>query len=70
MSRCGARYSNPGGDGQQSVAGTTRGPGEAGEWGGPCPVIGICKTFCLNLAGPQELHNQMVRARAGATSYA
>ena len=39
-SRSGARYSTPGGDGRRSVAGTARGPDEAGEWGGPCPVVG------------------------------
>ena len=69
-SRSGARYSTPGGDGRRSVAGTARGPGEAGEWGGPCPVVGARKTLDLNSAGQQELRDRMVEVRAGATSYA
>ena len=30
----------PGGDGRMPVAGAAWGPGEAGEWGGPGPVVG------------------------------
>ena len=69
-SRSGARYSTPGGDDRGSVVGTTREPGEAGEWGGPCPVVRARKTLDLNSAGQLELHDRMVEVRAGATSYA
>ena len=37
--------------GHPTVVGTARGPGEAGEWGGPCPVIGARKALGLNSAG-------------------
>ena len=49
--RSSARYGTSGGDGRRSVAGAARGPAEAGEWGGPCPVDGARKTLGLNSAG-------------------
>ena len=47
-----------------------RGPDEAGEWGGPCPVVVARTTLGLNSAGQLELRDQMVGIRVGATSYA
>ena len=55
---------------RRSVAGTARGPAEAGEWGGPCPVVGARKALGLNSAGQLELRDRMVEIRTGATSYA
>ena len=52
------------------MTGTARGPGEAGEWGGPCPVVEARKTLDLNSAGPQELRDRMVEVRADATGHA
>ena len=69
-SHSGARYSTPSRDGRQPVAGTARGPDEAGEWGGQCPVIGAQKTLDLNAAGQQGLHDWTVEVRAGTTGYA
>ena len=47
-----------------------RGPDEAGEWGGPCPVVVARKTLGLNSAGQLELRDRMIELRAGTTSYA
>ena len=69
-SRSVARYSTPGGDGRRSVAGTARGSDEAGEWGGPCPVVGARKILDLNSSGQLELRDRMIEVRVGATSYA
>ena len=57
--------STPGGDGRRSAAGTARGPDEAGEWGGPCPVVGARKTSDLDFAGQQKLRERTVEFRAG-----
>ena len=50
------------------MAGTARGPDEASEWGGPCPVIRARKTWGLNSAGQLELRDRMVEVRAGTTA--
>ena len=52
------------------MTGTARGPDEAIEWGGLCPVVGARKTLGVNSAGQLELGDQMVEVRASATSYA
>ena len=57
------QHSRAGGDGRRSVAGTARGPAEAGEWGGPCPVVGAPKTLDLNSAGHQELRDRKVEGQ-------